>query len=95
MIVQTTSRESSFGPKPAIVNYRHVVAPSTVLNMQLKSKSKKSLKASESKETLKPVKNADLESASKLNNGPKMVKYSDPSVKIGTGKYGPVDLIIY
>ena len=27
--------------------------------------------------------------------GPKEVKYKDPSVKIGTGKFGPVDLIIY
>jgi protein kinase A len=25
----------------------------------------------------------------------KIVNYSDPGVKIGQGKYGPVDLIIY
>ena len=41
---------------------------------------------------LKLIKNTDL---TPVCNGPKVVKYSDPNVKIGTGKYGPVDLIIY
>lgn len=31
----------------------------------------------------------------KEEEGEKVVMYKDPKVKIGTGKYGPVDLIIY
>ena len=98
-------RDSSFGPNNNILregsfNGRHSVAPTHTLNMQLKSR--KNLKASDSKEILKPRMTSKEDEPNRMSlgpsikeKGPKVVKYNDPSVKIGTGKHGPVDLIIY
>ena len=73
-------------------NGRHSI---TTSNMQLKSR--KNLKSTDSKEIIKPRKHSE-EAGRKValkDQGPKIIKYNDPGVKIGTGKYGPVDLIIY